>query len=146
MANLTINNLLGGTEANPATFVAGDLPLTLVAPTVREGYVFSGYSTDVYGNDMITQVTVEEDTALYAQWLLIGDFVFIDVHVKADYRFKINKNFIVEVKPLVMAESGVNKWRILITVSPGTRYFLKTKYSSKAEAYEAREQFLALLV
>jgi uncharacterized repeat protein (TIGR02543 family) len=62
-------NLDGGTNdvSNPTTFVAGDLPITLEAPT-KENYIFDGWYTESSHTNKVTQLTLSQEYDLYAKW------------------------------------------------------------------------------
>lgn len=122
------------------------LPISLDPPTVTEGYVFAGWSTDPSGSNLITEITSEAQQAIYAQWLRIGDHVALDIFEPTDFSYKVNRNFIVEVKPIKALVNGTQKYRIQIVVSPGNRLYLKTTFATRAEAFVARDELLAILI
>jgi uncharacterized repeat protein (TIGR02543 family) len=69
--------LNGGTNAgaNPATYTAADLPLTLAAPTRTGGYTFGGWYYDSgFSGTAVTQIPAGStgNKTFYAQWLAPG--------------------------------------------------------------------------
>jgi len=72
-ASITYHNLRDtDTYANPSTFYASDLPITLTDVT-RNGWTFHGWYRDVGFTQPITQITSFGDIALYAR-LTINEF------------------------------------------------------------------------
>jgi uncharacterized repeat protein (TIGR02543 family) len=122
------------------------LPYTLLVPTATDGFIFAGWSTDPYGHNMVTEITTTDDETLYAQWWRIGKHLVLHIYEIDDFRYRINVDFIVEVKPVAVQVAGTKKFRIQITVSPGTQYYLNDVYNNLTEALAAREAFLALTV
>jgi len=55
---------------NPATFVAGDLPITLL-PATRALYTFDGWFEEVGLTTPVTTITVAENTTVYAKFTII---------------------------------------------------------------------------
>ena len=66
--NITYNNLQGAAHGNLLTFNVNDLPVTLSAPVVRDGWTFEGWYSDSGFTSSITSITTTGDKTVYAKW------------------------------------------------------------------------------
>jgi hypothetical protein len=130
----------------------GDLLYTseavaLVAPTEGTGFVFSYFSLDPAGKTPITELDIEQDTTVYANWFRVGDYVFIRAFAEVGDAYAINKANIISIMPVHFAKVGGSpRWYLQYHTMLGGRILERTPYLSKELAVEARYQVITDLI
>ena len=106
----------GGTNnvGNPATFVVGDLNITLLDPT-KANYTFDGWFNQASGGTEITDIDTAANITVYAQWTAVDYTITYNLDGGTNdplnpSTFNAEDTFPITLEPATKAVSTFDGW------------------------------------